>query len=83
MRLRRKQIYLDEETERQLAEVTLVRRASESAVVREALKEYFRRVWQERESRPNPLEELAGGLGDGPGDAAERHDFYLYQADKD
>jgi predicted transcriptional regulator len=80
--MRRKQILLDEPTERSLKRLAARTGRSEGALVREALQRY---VATESETQDDPLEGLIGLVedADGPDDVAEHHDHYLYGAPKD
>ena len=79
--MRRKQLYLDEPTERALKRVAAQTGRSEAAVVREALQRY---VADLPATDDDPLERLIGLVddADGPDDVAEQHDHYLYGAPK-
>lgn len=79
--MRRKQLYLDESTERALRRVAAQSGRSEAAVVREALQRYVAELPMPAE---DPLERLIGLVDDpaGPNDVAEEHDHYLYGAAK-
>jgi hypothetical protein len=79
--MRRKQILLDEPTDRALKRMAAVTGRSEGAIVREALQLL---VAREAESRGDPLDGLIGLVDDqdGPDDVAEEHDHYIYGAPK-
>jgi hypothetical protein len=80
--MRRKQLYLDEASERALKRLAARTGRSEAFHVREALRRYLGE--QTPEGR-DPLERLIGMVGDidGPDDVAENHDHYLYGATKE
>jgi hypothetical protein len=77
--MRRKQLYLDEATDRALKRLAARTGRSEASHVREALAAYVERELAVDE---DPLEKLIGLVGDaeGPDDVAENHDHYLYGA---
>lgn len=79
--MRRKQLYLDEPTERALKRVAALSGRSEAAVVREALQRYVAELPATDE---DPLERLVGLVDDpdGPDDVAAQHDHYLYGTPK-
>jgi metal-responsive CopG/Arc/MetJ family transcriptional regulator len=78
----RKQLYIEEDLDRQLKRLARVSGRSEAEHVREALRSYL------DDRLPQPSEDpwlgLVGMVGeaDGPGDAAVNHDHYLYGAPK-
>jgi predicted DNA-binding protein len=80
--MRRKQLYLDEATERGLKRLAAQTGRSEAFHVREALRRY---LGEQSSAAPDPLERLVGLVpdGDGPDDVAENHDHYLYGAAKE
>ena len=81
--MQRKQIYLDEETRRAIEKLAVVRGVSESSIIREAIAQYVVKEEQRAGAENNPLVKLIGiGEGSRP-DAAENHDRYLYQEDKE
>jgi hypothetical protein len=79
--MRRKQILIDEPTDRALKRMAARTGRSEGAIVREALQLL---VAREPEGGADPLEGLIGLVDDtdGPDDVAEEHDHYLYGAPK-
>lgn len=79
--MRRKQLYLDEASERALKRLAARTGRSEASHVREALRRY---LGSESEPRDDPLAGLIALAGDpsGPDDVAEHHDHYLYGAPK-
>lgn len=79
--MRRKQILIDEPTDRALKRMAAQTGRSEGAVVREALKLL---VAREADGAGDPLEGLIGLVddADGPDDVAEEHDHYIYGAPK-
>jgi hypothetical protein len=79
--MRRKQLYLDEATDRALRRIAARTGRSEASHVREALRRY---LGEPVVSEDDPLEGLIGLVSDpdGPDDVAENHDHYLYGAPK-
>ncbi len=80
--MRRKQIYLDEPSERALKRLAARTGRSEASHIREALQRYLAGG---SEASDDPLEQLIGLVPDehGPDDVAEQHDHYLYGAPKE
>ncbi len=80
--MRRKQLYLDEASERGLKRLAARTGRSEAFHVREALRRY---LGEQPTSEGDPLERLIGLVQDpsGPDDVAEHHDHYLYGAPKE
>lgn len=80
--MRRKQIYLDEASERSLKRLAARTGRSEASHIREALQHYLRAG---PDATDDPLERLIGLVedADGPDDVAENHDHYLYGAPKE
>lgn len=80
--MRRKQIYLDEASERSLKRLAARTGRSEASHIREALQRYLGRGAAPDD---DPLERLIGLVedADGPEDVAENHDHYLYGAPKE
>lgn len=80
--MRRKQIYLDEASERSLKRLAARTGRSEAAHVREALQRY---LGSDTPLDDDPLERLIGLVedADGPDDVAVNHDLYLYGAPKE
>lgn len=80
--MKRKQLYLDEATDRALKRLVARTGRSEAAHVREALQRY---IVEQREVTDDPLGRLIGLVDDpeGPTDVAENHDHYLYGAPKE
>ncbi|MDQ3672564.1 MAG: ribbon-helix-helix domain-containing protein [Actinomycetota bacterium] len=80
--MRRKQIYLDETSERALKRLAARTGQSEGSHIREALQRYLGGATA---SGDDPLERLIGLVedADGPDDVAENHDHYLYGAPKE
>lgn len=78
----RKQLYLEEATDRALKRLAARSGRSEASHVRDALRLYLR---QQDGPRDDPLERLIGLVDnpDGPTDVAENHDHYLYGAAKE
>ncbi len=80
--MRRKQLYLDDRTERALKRLAARTGRSQASHVREALRRY---VVDEQRDATDPFESLIGLVDDpkGPTDVAEQHDHYLYGAPKE
>jgi hypothetical protein len=80
--MRRKQIYLDDVSERALKRLAARTGRSEASHMREALQRYLA---SGIEVDGDPLELLIGLVADedGPDDVAEEHDHYLYGAPKE
>ncbi len=80
--MRRKQIYLDEASERSLKRLAARTGRSEASHIREALQRYLATG---AATADDPLERLIGLVADsdGPDDVAENHDHYLYGAAKE
>jgi hypothetical protein len=80
--MRRKQIYLDEASERGLKRLAARTGRSEASLIREALQRYLA---SGGDNVDDPLEKLIGLVADetGPDDVAEEHDHYLYGAPKE
>ncbi len=80
--MRRKQIYLDDASERALKRLAARTGRSEASHIREALQRYLA---SGSEPTDDPLERLIGLVDDdaGPDDVAEEHDHYLYGAPKE
>lgn len=77
--LKRKQIYLDEESDRELKRLALTTKISESEHIRRAVKRYIAGK-KGRVAKEDPLKKLLGLCDnpDGPTDASAHHDKYLY-----
>ncbi len=77
--LKRKQIYLDEESDRALKMLALTTNISEAEHIRRAVKKYIAKQ-KGKMSQEDPLQELIGlcDKPDGPTDASIHHDKYLY-----
>ena len=80
--MRRKQIYIDDASERALKRLASRTGRSEASHIREALHRYLAGG---AEVDGDPLEQLIGLVADehGPDDVAEEHDHYLYGAPKE
>jgi hypothetical protein len=80
--MRRKQIYLDDASERALKRLAARTGRSEAFHIREALQRYLA---SSGDPGDDPLERLIGLVADenGPDDVAEEHDHYLYGAPKE
>ena len=81
--MRRKQIYLDEASDRALKRLAARTGRSEASLIREALQRYL--TPDGGDPGDDPLERLIGLVADesGPDDVAEEHDHYLYGAPKE
>jgi Ribbon-helix-helix protein, copG family len=79
--MKRKQLYLEEETDRALKRLAARTGRSEAFHVREALRRYLDRPVNEED---DPILRLVGLVDDpeGPDDVAVNHDHYLYGAPK-
>jgi len=79
--MKRKQLYLDDATERALKRLAARTGRSEASHVREALQQY---IEQANGSDGDPFELIIGLVDDpdGPTDVAVNHDHYLYGAPK-
>lgn len=79
--MKRKQLYLDESTDRALKRLVARTGRSEAAHVREALQRYI----QEQSAEDDPFDLIIGLVDDpeGPTDVAVNHDHYLYGAPKE
>ena len=77
--LRRKQIYLDEESDRALKRLALTSKISEAEHIRRAVKKYIAKQ-KGKIAEEDPLQKLIGlcDKPDGPTDASVDHDRYLY-----
>ena len=84
--MRRKQLYLDEASDRALKRLAARTGHSEAYHVREALRRYLESQpeWGDGDDR-DPLARLIGLVDDrvGPTDVAANHDHYLYGVPKD
>lgn len=80
--MRRKQLYLDEASDRALKRLSASTGRSEASHVREALQRYLADATGPVDD--DPLAELIGLVNDpdGPSDQAVNHDHYLYGAPK-
>ena len=78
--LKRKQIYLDEESDRALKNLALTTNISESEHIRIAVKKYIAKQ-KNNLGKEDPLWKLIGLCDklDGPTDASLHHDKYLYE----
>jgi hypothetical protein len=79
--MRRKQIYLDEASDRSLKRLAARTGRSEASHIRDALARY---LGTQTEPGSDPLERMIGLVEteDGPDDVAENHDRYLYGRDR-
>ncbi len=80
--MRRKQIYIDDASERSLKRLAARTGRSEASHIREALERYLA---PGSDHGDDPLERLIGLVADdnGPDDVAEEHDHYLYGAPRE
>lgn len=69
----RKQIYLDEASDRRLRELAAASGRSAASLIREAVGRYLQGHGTE-----DPLRPLIGAFSGGPRDTAAKHDKYLY-----
>jgi Ribbon-helix-helix protein, copG family. len=77
--LKRKQIYLDDESDRALKRLALTTKISEAEHIRRAVKRYIAKQ-RAKIGEEDPLRKLIGLCDepDGPTDASLHHDRYLY-----
>ena len=77
--LKRKQIYIDEESDRTLKNLSAVTNISESEHIRRAIKRYVVKQ-RGKLTGEDPLQKLIGLCDNpsGPADASINHDKYLY-----
>lgn len=79
-RLKRKQIYLDEESDRALKRLAVSTKTSEAEHIRRAIKNYIAKHKIDKEIESDPLQQIIGLCDnpDGPRDVSVHHDRYLY-----
>jgi hypothetical protein len=77
--LKRKQIYLDEESDRALKRLALTTKISAAEHIRRAVKKYITKQ-KGMMAEEDPLQKLIGlcDKPEGPSDASIHHDKYLY-----
>jgi hypothetical protein len=77
--LKRKQIYLDEQSDRALKRLALTTKISEAEHIRRAVKKYIAKQ-KAKMAEEDPLRKRIGlcDKPDGPTDASIHHDRYLY-----
>jgi hypothetical protein len=77
--LKRKQIYLDEESDHALKILAVTTKISEAEHIRRAVKKYIAKQ-KGNKAKEDPLRKLIGlcDKPDGPTDASIHHDSYLY-----
>lgn len=77
--LKRKQIYLDEESDRGLKQLALSTKTSEAELIRRAVRDYLARQKTNILDK-DPILDLIGlcDSPEGPTDASVQHDKYLY-----
>lgn len=81
--MRRKQIYLDEESEQGLKTIALRDGCSEASLIRDAVRLFLaQEERQAPDSDENPLLGMIGLVKRGRRDAAANHDNYLYRRDR-
>jgi hypothetical protein len=71
----RKQIYLDEASDRRLRKLAAASGRSAASLIREAVGRYLQ---SRGGGTSDPLRPLIGAFSGGPRDAAAKHDKYLY-----
>jgi len=78
-KLKRKQIYLDEESDQALKMLAFATKISEAEHIRRAVRKYIAKM-QAGAGNDDPLKEVIGlcDSPDGPTDASSHHDRYLY-----
>ena len=84
--MKRKQIYIEEEQERELKALARGRGVPDAVVIREALGLYLRSQPRARRLRTMAEHPLASIIGIGKSDITDgsvNHDFYLYGAPKE
>ena len=76
---KRKQIYLDEESDQALKMLAFATKISEAEHIRRAVRKYIAKM-QAETGNDDPLKEVIGlcDSPDGPTDASSHHDRYLY-----
>ncbi|MBI2886713.1 MAG: ribbon-helix-helix protein, CopG family [Chloroflexi bacterium] len=82
--MKRKQIYLDEEIERQLKAHAARTHLPEAEHIRRALQRYLAEQSDQLGEEEDPLLQLIGLVPKGQGreDASINHDYYLYEVDQ-
>jgi hypothetical protein len=77
--LKRKQIYLDEDSDRALKRLAVTTKISEAEHIRRAVKKYIAKQ-KGKIAKEDPLLKLIGlcDKPDGPTDTSIHHDSYLY-----
>ena len=78
--MNRTQIYLDEVQQEALRERAVAEGRSVAALIREAVSQFL--APGGRSKKKDPFLAIAGTFAGGPGDAAERHDDFLYRRRK-
>jgi hypothetical protein len=73
----RKQVYIDEETLRSLKTMSILKKCSEAALIRDAIRHYAEHSTEEKSM--NPLLRIAGLCEEGSVDSSVEHDKYLYE----
>jgi len=79
----RKQVYFDQDTEKDLREFAILMGKTETSIIREAVKRYIQEKQKEQREKENPLYKIIGLCEEGEKDASFNHDRYLYKKDKD
>ena len=77
--LKRKQVYLDAESDQALKRLAITTKISEAEHIRRAVKKYIAKQ-KGNKAKEDPLLKLIGLCDnpDGPADASVHHDHYLY-----
>lgn len=85
--MKRKQIYIEEEQERELKHLARSRGVPDAVVIREAIGTYLKgrrtKLRKPRTMSEHPLAKIIGIGRSGITDASVNHDFYLYGAPKE
>ncbi|MDN5311483.1 MAG: Ribbon-helix-helix domain [Thermoanaerobacteraceae bacterium] len=80
MALKRKQIYIEEDLDKKLEELSIRTGISQAGIIREAVGQYIARIEQQNPDK-NPLEILVKGLGEGGADdTSEKFEEYHYKS---
>ncbi len=79
--MRRTQIYIDDELDDALRQVATGQGRSAAAIIWDAVCAYLRASGAIEQD--DPFRSIIGAYSGGPTDAAENHDYYLYQKDSE
>jgi plasmid stability protein len=79
--MKRTQIYLEEELDRELRTVAAAEGRSAAAVIREAVRRYL--AGREHAGQEDPFLAIAGSVAGRAKDGALNHDHYLYGAPRE